>query len=409
MKLLCLIGPLALLVCPALANDEQRLGVRFEVRAADLPKPYATDSASRSPRKIDRPDDATLQVPAGFKVNIFRANLRGPRWLKVAANGDVILAETWADQVRILRDRDGDGVAEFSTVFSDEIENPHGLALQIGWLYVSDPTTVWRYPYLPGQTIRDRRRQQVTADGALGDGSGHSTRNLAISPDGEYLYIAVGSEGNISEEELPRASVQKLHLKSGAMTTFASGLRNAVGIEFYPDNKALYVTVNERDGFGEELVPDYLTQIQEGDFFGWPYAYSGTLSAPKYGAKRPDLVGKSKRPDVLFQSHSAPLGLVFYTGLSFPEAYHGDGFVAFHGSWNAARPRGYKIVRVRFSEGVPENAYENFAVGFWQSGDGPAEVWGRPAGLAVAKDGSLLIADDTGGVIWRISYEGNTK
>jgi glucose/arabinose dehydrogenase len=406
-KILCLIGPLVLIACPVLANEEQRLGARFEVRAEDLPKPYATDSASRSPRKIARPDGATLQVPAGFKVNIFRDNLLGPRWLKVAANGDVILAETRADQVRILRDRDGDGIAEFSSVFSDEIDSPHGLELLKGWLYVSDPTTVWRYRYLPGQTVRDRDRQRVTAKGALGDGGGHSTRSLALSPDGKDLYIAVGSEGNVGEEELPRASVQKLNLKSGVMTTFADGLRNAVGIAFHPDNKALFVTVNERDGFGEELVPDYLTRIEEGDFFGWPYAYSGMLPAPKYGAKRPDLVAKSKRPDVLFRSHSAPIGLAFYTGERFPPDYHGDAFVAFRGSWNAAKPRGYKIVRIRFNNGVPENAYENFAVGFWQSGDGPAQVWGRPAGLVIAQDGSLLIADDTGGVIWRISYEGN--
>ncbi len=392
------------------SNDEQKVGKVFQILPQDLPKPHATPSAGRSPKRIPRPKDATLRLPSGFQANIFRAGFKGPRWLKVAANGDVILAETWNDQVWMLRDRDGDGVAEFASVFSDEIVSPHGLEIANGWLYVSDPTTLWRYPYLPGQSVRDRTKARVTAKGALGNGGGHSTRNLALSPDGKSLFIAIGSRGNIGEEDLPRASVQRLDLATNQLSTFASGLRNPVGIEFHPRSKSLYVTVNERDGYGEELVPDYLTAVEKGDFFGWPYAYAGTYADPEYGARRPDLVARAKTPDLLFQSHSAPLGLAFYTGQMFPEEFHGDGFVAFHGSWNAARPRGYKIVRIGFdSAGIPATAYENFATGFWASGEGRAQVWGRPAGLAIGKDGSLLIADDTGGVVWRISYQGAKK
>jgi glucose/arabinose dehydrogenase len=175
---------------------------------------------------------------------------------------------------------------------------------------------------------------------------------------------------------------------------------------FYPGTDDLYVTVNERDGLGDSLPPDYLTRIRQGEFFGWPYAYTGPHPDPDYGAKRPDLVAKTKTPDVLFEAHSAPLGLVFYDASQFPPEYRGDAFVALHGSWNSSRPTGYKIVRVRFHNGRPENGYEDFLTGFWDGSTSPASVWGRPVGLAVARDGSLLIADDTGGVVWRVSYVG---
>ena len=197
---------------------------------------------------------------------------------------------------------------------------------------------------------------------------------------------------------------QVFDLDGGGQRTFASGLRNPVGIAFRPGGDALYVVVNERDGVGDEMVPDYLTRIEDGDFFGWPYAYLGPNPQPGYGDRRPDLVARTKLPDVLFRSHSAPIGLVFYDGKSFPDDYRGDAFVALRGSWNAAVPRGYMIVRVPFEDGRPAGGYQVFATGFWERGENTASVWGRPAGLAVAADGSLLIADDTGGVIWRISY-----
>ncbi len=395
---------LALPAALAQSGPEQTVGTKYHLKIEDLAKPFATPSQARGAQRISRPTDATLRVPPGFRANVFRDGLTGPRWLTVAANGDVILAETWNDEVKILRDGDGDGRAEFMSTFSDDMESPHGLALHGGYLYVSNPVTVVRYAYAPGQTKRSGPAERVTRPGALGDGSGHSTRNLAISPDGKHLYVAVGSRGNVAEEELPRATVQRFDLDGGGQTTFATGLRNAVGIEFHPESGKLFVTVNERDGYGDGLVPDFLTEVRQGAFYGWPYAYLGPIPDPQLGDRRPDLVAKTVTPDVLFQSHSAPLGLTFYTGGMFPADYRGDAFVAFHGSWNAAKPRGYKIVRVPFEDGKPRGGYENFATGFWHAGASPAQVWGRPAGLAVAKDGSLLIADDSGGAIWRISY-----
>ena len=225
-----------------------------------------------------------------------------------------------------------------------------------------------------------------------------------LRPDGKRFFIAIGSESNIGEDPLPHASVQSFAADGSDQRTYASGLRNPVGIAFYPGTNDLYTVVNERDGLGDGLVPDFLTRLQEGGFYGWPYAYIGHHPQPDFPS-RPEMVAKTLTPDLLFQSHSAPLGLVFYEGSMFPAEYKGDAFVALHGSWNSAEPTGYKIVRVPFKDGRPQGYYENFLTGFWLGGTSPAQVWGRPAGLAVAADGSLLIADDAGGVVWRVSYK----
>lgn len=388
------------------AEPLQPVGQRFEVRAEEMPAPYAGGGGSNPSQVVERPAGVLPQVPPGFRANVFRAHLSHPRWMAVAENGDVFLAETRADRVRLLRDADGDGAAELMTTFTEEIASPHGLAIHNGYLYVSDRRQLWRYAYEPGQIQRSGSGELLTAIGAFGDGRGHWTRNLAVSPDGRHIYVAVGSRGNLGEEPLPRASVQRFDIDGGNQTTFAAGLRNPVGIAFYPGTSDLYVVVNERDGLGDELPPDYLTRVREGEFYGWPYAYIGNNPDPIFGEKRPDLVERSRRPDLLFEAHTAPLGLVFYQAAQFPEAYRGDAFVALHGSWNAARPRGYMVVRVPFAAGRPAGGYESFATGFWHRGRETAQVWGRPAGLAVAKDGSLLVADDAGRVVWRIAYVG---
>ncbi len=380
------------------------VGERFEVRVGDLPPPYASPSATNSPERIDRPADATLDVPEGFRANIFASGLAHPRWMTVAANGDVLLAQPRAGEVTLLRDADGDGAAERREAFAGGLDRPHGLAIEGGHLYVADLNRVWRYRYQPGQTRAAGAPEPVTPPGALGSGGGHRTRNLVFSRDGRRFFVAIGSRGNIGEEAAPRATVQVFNADGSRQRTFASGLRNPVGIAFYPDSGDLYVVVNERDGLGDELVPDYLTRIEDGDFFGWPYAYLGANPQPGFAERRPDLVERSKTPDVLCRAHSAPIGLVFYDADQFPEEYRGDAFVAFRGSWNSGRPTGYMIVRVPFASGRPLGHYEVFATGFWAAGERRAQVWGRPAGLAVAADGSLLIADDTGGVVWRISY-----
>jgi glucose/arabinose dehydrogenase len=389
----------------AAAVDEQP-GQRYEVRPDRLPAPYATPSVGNAPSRVRRPADATLRVPSGFKVNIFADGLTHARWMTVAANGDVLLAEPRDGKITLLRDADKDGRAELVTTFASGFDRPHGLAIQGDHLYVGDEGEVYRLRYRPGDTKASGERELVGARGALVPGGGHWTRNIAFRPDGSRYYVAVGSASNIDEEPPPRATVQEFKADGSGQRTFASGLRNPVGIAFYPGTSDLYVVVNERDGLGDGLVPDYLTRVQEGGFYGWPYAYIGPNPQPDYAERRPDLVRKTLVPDLLFEAHSAPLGLVFYDGAQFPVAYKGGAFVALHGSWNSGKPTGYKVVFVPFRDRRPIGYYENFAVGFWAAGERRAQVWGRPAGLAIAADGSLLIADDVGQTIWRVSYGG---
>ena len=384
------------------AGQEQKLGAHFEIRADSLPAPYATRSASNAPDTIARLKGAVPQVPAGFTASLFAEGLENPRWLAVAPNGDVFLAEPDAGKVTLLRAADGDGKTEFRTTFADNFDRPHGLAFHDNALYVADVRAVWRIPYVDGAT-KGATRTALTKPGAFGGSEDHWTRDIAFDSKGR-LFIAIGSSANVAEDAPPRATVQVF--EDGKLRTFASGMRNPVGIAFYPGTNELYVTVNERDGLGDGLVPDYLTHVVEGGFYGWPYAYIGKHPDPNFGNKRPDLVAKSIAPDLLFQAHSAPLGLVFYDGNQFPASYRGDAFVALHGSWNAGVPTGYKIVRVPFRNGRPAGGYDNFAVGFWAQGQNNARVWGRPVGLAIAKDGSLLVADDTGDAVWRIAYSG---
>jgi len=383
-------------------------GTRYEVTADSLPAPYATDSASARPDRVERPEGFLPLAPPGFEVTLFAGELVHPRWLAVAANGDVFLAEPEAGHVLLLRDADGDGSAETRAVFAAGFDRPHGLAFLPGWLLVADEEGVWRLPYRAGQLTPEGPAEPVTPPGAFGERGGHWTRNLALHPDGSRFYVAIGSMGNIAEEPVPRATVQEFRLDGSGQRTLAAGLRNPVGIAFYPGSSDLYVVVNERDGLGDGLVPDYLTRLVDGGFYGWPYAYIGSNPQPGYADRRPDLVAASLVPDLLFQSHTAPIGLVFYDGGQFPEDYRGDAFVALRGSWNAAVPRGYMVVRVPFADGRPQGHYEAFVTGFRLDAEGEpgdAEVWGRPAGLAVAADGSLLIADDTSGSVWRVAYE----
>ncbi len=396
----CLAGTFML---AAAASAEQPVpGQRFDVRPADMPPPYLTSSARNPSRLARRSPGASLQVPPGFRVTIFAEGLAHPRNLVVAEDGAVFLAQSRAGEVTLLRDDDGNGAAEIVRPFISGLLRPHGLALHGGFLYVADSDFVRRYPVRAGADAPAGPAEILTPARAFGAPGGHWTRNLALSADGTRIYVAIGSTGNISVDPEPRATVQVF--EAGRQRTLAAGLRNPVGIAVYPGTEDVYVVVNERDGLGDELVPDYLTRIREGEFFGWPYAYIGNNPQPGQAELRPDLVAKSQVPDVLFQSHSAPLGLVFYDGEQFPAEYRGDAFVALHGSWNAAEPRGYMVARVPFEDGRPLGWYEAFATGFWAAGTATAVVIGRPAGVAVAADGALLVADDAGGRVWRISY-----
>lgn len=397
---------LAVFAATLVRAEQAGPGARFEVVPDALPAPGAGSSVANPSTRIDRPEDARPQVPDGFRATLFADGLRHARWLAVAPGGDVFLAEPRAGRITVLRDEDGDGRADLATTFAEGLARPHGMAFHDGHLYVADTEHVWRFDYRPGQT-EGGDPDALTEEGALGDGSGHWTRNLAIHPDGQRLYVAVGSRDNIAEEPAPRATIQELRIDGTGQRTFAAGLRNPVGIRFRPGTDELWTVVNERDGMGDGLVPDYLTRVREGEFYGWPYAYIGSNPQPGYAERRPGLVERTIVPDLLFESHSAPLGLAFYDGQAFPEGYRGDAFVALHGSWNRAEPTGYKVVHVPFEDGVPAGHYVNFATGFWAGGTDTARVWGRPVGLAVAADGSLLVADDVGQVVWRIEYVGD--
>jgi len=396
---------------PAFAADPaQAPGTRIKIDVAGLAQPGDTPSKSNGPSRVPRPAGATLNVPAGFAVNVFAENLSHARNMAVLPNGDVLLAEQNAGKVTLLRDADGDGWAELATPFATGFRIVYGIAVGDDELYIGDTVGVWRIPYAPGDTKASAQQTLVTPEGALGEGGGHSTRNVVLSPDGRKLMVAIGSRGNIAEEPLPRATIQEFTLdasglNAGNQRTFASGLRNAVGTAYYPGTSDLYTVVNERDTMGDELVPDYLTKVVDNGFYGWPYSYIGQHPQPGFADKRPDLVKKAIVPDVPFRSHSAPLGLAFYTGDQFPPEYRGGAFVALHGSWNAAAPRAYNVVYVPFQNRQATGEYIVFASGFWSGTGDKAEVWGRPAGVAVAKDGSLLIADDGSNTIWRVSYK----
>lgn len=388
------------------AGPDEAVGTQFHVRLEDLPEPGERQVVSNRPVVVDRPSGARLRVPAGFRATLFADGLTHPRAMAVAADGAVFVTEPNAGHIMRLQDTDGDGTVDERSIFAAGFHLPSGLALQEGALYVADERAVWWLGLAEGRARAEARRP-VTRPGALGDAGGHWTRMLRFSPDGRSFYVSVGSERNLAEEELPRASVQRFDLVDGTRMTFASGLRNPVGLAFHPETGGLFTVVNERDGLGDDLVPDYLTDIEQGDFFGWPYAYLGTRPDPEFGDIRPDLVAQSKTPPVLFAAHSGALDLLFYDGASFPADYRGDAFVAFHGSWNAARPTGYKIVRVPFEGGRPTGTYETFAIGFWLEGSSPARVWGRPAGLTLDRQGALFISDDEGGTIWRVSWSGS--
>lgn len=392
------------------AGAMERPGERFRVEAADLPAPYATQSVANSVNTVPRPADLELRVPEGFEATLFADGLSHPRNLVVAADGSVYLAQSRDGVIARLRDGDGDGRADRRETLLDGFARPHGLALHDGFLYVADLDAVWRAPIREDGTLAGAER--LTEPGALGGGSGHWTRNIAIAPDASALFVAIGSRGNIAEEPEPRATIQRFAMKAdgtlGARSTHAAGLRNPVGTAFHPETGDLYTVVNERDGMGDGLVPDYLTRVAEGTFHGWPYAYAGGLPQPGYAEERPDLVEATVMPDMLIQSHSAPIGLAFLAGADVPVDWRDDALIALRGSWNAAIPRGYKVVRAVFADGAPTGEYVNFATGFRlddpdEAPNGPADVWGRPTGVAVMPDGAILISDDTGGTIWRVS------
>lgn len=385
----------------------------LRVRLRDLPKPYASVSASKSPIVVTRPTGAKLDVPAGFQVNIFGQGFDMPRWLALTPTGDILVTETYLNQIRLLRDTDGDGVADVNEIFAGSdngLNMPFGMAFVGGYFYVGNTNEVRRYNYTNGQ-------QNISGTGEkiidLPGGGNHWTRNVKVSPDGTKLFVNVGSSSNVEVgEPLPRATVMRMNLDGSGNETWGSGIRNPTGGAFHPVTGDYYVVVNERDDLGDDLVPDYLTRVEEGDFYGWPYAYLSPnnvdprITDASGQSLRPDLVAETKTPDVLFQAHSAPLGLEFYSGKTFPKRYRHGAFVAFRGSWNRNSGTGYKIVFVPFGKNNrPLGSYQDFLKGFLIQPRVP-ETWGRPVGLLTLPDGSLIFTDEPNGIIYRIQYKG---
>lgn len=396
-----------------LVPTEPLLPTPIRINVGDLPKPFATESASKSPDVVPIPANPTLRVPPGFVVNVFADGLDAPRWLALTPNGDVLVTETKQNRIRLLRDTNGDGVADAKNTFASAangLNRPLGMAFADNSFFLGNTDAVLRFAYAKNQqeiTGTGRKIADLPASGY----NNHWTRNVVVSPDGNKLYVSIGSGTNVDEEPLPRASVQVMNLDGSQKQTFASGLRNPVGLDFHPVTKELYTSVNERDGIGDDLVPDYLTRIRQGEFYGWPYAYLTPNNLdPRQKtsdkSKRPDLAARTRTPDVLFQAHSAALGLQFYDGQTFPQKYRNGAFVTFRGSWNRDRGTGYKIVFVPFdTNGQPQGYYEDFLTGFLLDPAVPT-TWGRPVGLLVLPDGSLLVTEEANNRIYRIQYTG---
>ena len=386
---------------------DQQLGKRFRIGVDDLPPPKPT-SVSNGPRTLPVAGQ-TLTVPEGFTATLY-AKLENPRRLLVLPNGDIIVAEQGPGYVTLLRGKQGDGRAAYFERIAEGFNQPYGLAWRDDHILVADQDGIWKVARIldamqkPSRSFA--RQALITKRGVFGIARGHANRPLAIDRSTGQLFVGVGSMGNVGIEPEVKATIQRFAADGTGQVTFVSGVRNTCGLASHPDTGKLWAVVQERDGLGDRLPPDYLVQPEQGDFYGWPYAYIGQHPQPGYADRAPEKVTSSKVPDLLFEAHSSALDLIFYDGAQFPSEYRGDAFVALRGSWNRSQPTGYKVVRVPFKDGKPEGYYENFATGFWVSGEERAEVWGRPAALAVAKDGSLLVADDTGGTIWRIAYKG---
>jgi glucose/arabinose dehydrogenase len=410
----------------AVVAEDQEIGKSFRVNADELPPPKATKAVSNGPLTVPF-NGQTPKLPEGFSATLF-AKLEHPRRLLVLPNGDIIVAEQKPGHLTLLRAAEDGTKAEFIERYAQDFNQPYGLAWREDHVLVADQDGIWKIPHKlgdvrtghgpQGQKAADippkerkpsphvNAQEMITKKGVFGIVRGHANRPLVVDPKTGALFVGVGSSGNIGIEPEVKATIQRFEADGSGQITYASGLRNTCGLAIHPSTGDLWAVVQERDGLGDKLVPDYMVRPDKGAFYGWPYAYIGTNPQPGFANQAPDKVKASKPPDLLFESHSSAMDLAFYTGTQFPAEYQGNAFVVLKGSWNRAEPTGYKVVRVTFKDGRPEGTYQNFATGFWVSGRQRAEVWGRPAAIAQAKDGSLLIADDTAGTIWRVSYTG---
>jgi glucose/arabinose dehydrogenase len=395
-----------------------------------LVAPYQTKSTWNFCEVIGWPKGKTPLAPAGFKVNLFADSLDNPRNIYVTPNGEILVSEAnteisglkriganiigagasqnynkSANRITLLKDIDGDGVADIKKVFLSGLNQPYGMLILNNWFYVANTDALWRYPYQSGQTQITRSGTKILSLPA-GGYNNHWTRNIKAGKDGGKIFISVGSGTNDAEHglnvEVRRADILEIDPDGKHERIYASGLRNPVGMDFEPNTGVLFTSVNERDGLGDNLVPDYLTSVKEGGFYGWPFAYFGQHGDPDHAGERPDLIKKSIVPDLALGSHTASLGLAFYTGKRFPVKYRGGAFIGQHGSWNSSKLVGYKMVFVPFTNGKPNGTVEDFLTGFIAD-KAKGKVYGRPVSIAVLSDGSILVADDTSNKIWRVA------
>ena len=380
-----------------------------------LPAPFATPSVRNNSKVIGWPKGRMPTPAPGFEVSLFAEDFDNPRTTYALPNGDVLVVEStreWPDRpdrpdksrnrITLFRDTKKDGKPDLREVFLTGLNMPYGMLLVGNWFYVGNTNGVVRYPYRAGET-------KITAKGEKVldlPGGGHFTRNLIADPAGRKIYIAIGSASNVDEEnewekDQRRAGIVEMNPDGSGARIFANGLRNPVGMDWEPQTNQLWTVVNERDLLGDDLVPDYLTSVREGAFYGWPYSYFGQNEDPRKKGQRPDLVAKAIKPDYAVGSHVAALGLAFYRGKTFPQRYHGGAFIGMHGSWNRSKMVGYKVAFVPFENGKPAGPLEDILTGFIANED-KSEAYGRPVGVTVWTDGSLLVADDSGGKIWRL-------
>jgi glucose/arabinose dehydrogenase len=386
----------------------EKPGTVRHITVQDLPQPYETQSATNGPKVVSRPANAWPIAPPGFKVDLYATGLHNPRLMRVAPNGDIFLAETSAGNIEVFRGMTPDHKPEQVQVFATGLNIPFGIAFyppgpDPKWVYVADMDAVIRFPYHNGDMTSTGPFEKLDD---IPSGGHHRSRDIQFSPDGKKMYVSVGSQENVNDgpEEEHRADILEYNTDGSGVRVYASGIRNPVGIAFHPKTGELWCSVNERDGLGNDLVPDYITHVQEGGFYGWPWWYMGGHQDPRFPGKKPELKDKVITPDVILQPHNASLQMTFYTGKQFPAEYQDDIFAAEHGSWNRSPRAGYEVIRVPLHQtGRASGEYEDFLTGFVVDDE---NVWGRPVGVTVAPDGSLLVSDDASGSIWRVSYTG---
>jgi len=428
-----LLSASVLFGCQSKSTSEQQgdsASVATETEQVNLPAPDTTASKNKFSKVIGWPENKVPTAPEGFVVTKFASNIKSPRNMFIAPNGDVLIVLSnserstvekvanavtgkaksevtgaSANTILLYRDANKDGIPEIKTTFLSGLNQPYGVTIIGNSFYVANTDGIWKYPYKTGDT-------KITAPGKkilslpAGGYNNHWTRNLITNADKSKIYVTVGSGSNVAEHgmenEVRRANILEINPDGTGEKIYASGLRNPVGVDWAPGTNMLWTAVNERDELGDDLVPDYITSVKPGAFYGWPYSYFGQNEDPRLKGKNPELVKKAIAPDVPVGAHTASLGLAFYKDTKFPSKYHGGAFVGQHGSWNRSALSGYKVIFVPFKDGKPTSKPEDFLTGFIADAD-KAEVYGRPVGVTLTPDGALLVADDVSGIVWRVA------